>query len=448
MTTLNNGINNTRFNIIVYALLIIVSILFTLMANFSEPIMEVGLILNVLMIVFVLTFFLSTVKSYSYINPFTLFVFSCFIFILVRPIIFFYDVDANGSEIITAGYPLSKNILNNTYSYILIVLSLIFIFLNIFQGVTLKLLINLPEINFNSNILSILFLFPALILSFVFLYKSYLSFILLGTIGIFNAESYGLNENNYLFFFAKYFYLLSLLFSKKKYFLFYSSLIFLTSIGFFLIGQRGYTIAYFFAFLMFLNMKYRLKLGYLLFLSLIVTFFSSVMLNYRLGFSVNASNFDMFFLPFIQQGASFETVYGMVGYADYVRDCIPYFDYFFTNKDIGVCIDHARGVYFDGGSFASSFFAELFYLGPFLGVLVVAVFSFSISLIYSCYIVAKGKILNSNFTPNLLIMFLIPNLVYFARSSAFDLISKILLSFFLIVILSFFSKMLFFRNRG
>ncbi len=263
----------------------------------------------------------------------------------------------------------------------------------------------------------------------ILLIKSYKKFIILGQVSVFEADAYGLHDELFWFTLSKYCYILSLLFSKNKNFILYSLLIFITSIGYILVGLRGYTIAYGFLLLFFLDIRYRLKIKWLLLVAILVTTISSLILNYRIGIEVNSGLLGIIFNPLLQQGASFETVYGALKYNEKILSCISYYDYFFTNKDIGSCIDIARGVYFkEGGSFASSFYSELIYLGWIIGSVALLLFAFSLAFVQSCYEKIIKNSMNNKlaYTYRLIIFLALPNLIYFARSSLFDFITKVL----------------------
>lgn len=94
-------------------------------------------------------------------------------------------------------------------------------------------------------------------------------------------------------------------------------------------GLRGYTIAYGFLLLFFLDIRYRLKIKWLLLVAILVTTISSLILNYRIGIEVNSGLLGIIFNPLLQQGASFETVYGALKYNEKILSCISYYDYFF-----------------------------------------------------------------------------------------------------------------------
>ena len=142
--------------------------------------------------------------------------------------------------------------------------------------------------------------------SAIFLIKSYKKFIILGQVSVFEADAYGLHDELFWFTLSKYCYILSLLFSKNKNFILYSLLIFITSIGYILVGLRGYTIAYGFLLLFFLDIRYRLKIKWLLLVAILVTTISSLILNYRIGIEVNSGLLGIIFNPLLQQGASWQ----------------------------------------------------------------------------------------------------------------------------------------------
>ena len=176
-------------------------------------------------------------------------------------------------------------------------------------------------------------------------------------------------------------------------------------------GLRGYTIAYGFLLLFFLDIRYRLKIKWLLLVAILVTTISSLILNYRIGIEVNSGLLGIIFNPLLQQGASFETVYGALKYNEKILSCISYYDYFFK----------------EGGSFASSFYSELIYLGWIIGSVALLLFAFSLAFVQSCYEKIIKNSMNNKlaYTYRLIIFLALPNLIYFARSSLFDFITKV-----------------------
>jgi hypothetical protein len=204
-----------------------------------------------------------------------------------------------------------------------------------------------------------------------------------------------------------------------------------------MIGLRGYTIAYLFLFLSVLNLKYKIAILPLFLIAIVLLFTSSLVLNFRLGFSVTESFVDMIFMPFYQQGATFEVVFGAVNFKNEITSCLSIYDYFFSNQSFGNCVDKSRGVFFtEGGGFASSYFAELFFLGGFFTVFTSILFGIVLSILCSAYDRLSAGLYSDKASATI-VFFLIPNLVYFARSSAFDFISKIVEIIFLLLCLVF-----------
>lgn len=70
----------------------------------------------------------------------------------------------------------------------------------------------------------------------------------------------------------------------------------------------------------------------MLLVAILVTTISSLILNYRIGIEVNSGLLGIIFNPLLQQGASFETVYGALKYNEKILSCISYYDYFLQIK--------------------------------------------------------------------------------------------------------------------
>ncbi|EHH0796053.1 hypothetical protein J7I09_004547 [Vibrio vulnificus] len=180
----------------------------------------------------------------------------------------------------------------------------------------------------------------------------------------------------------------------------------------------------------------------LVILGLSILLLSASVLSFRLGFDVfdGYDYFSIILKTISQQGATFEVVFGAVNFLKEINSCISYYDYFIEGVSFGDCVDVSRGVNFFQGGFASSFFAELFYFWP-IAVIIIPLFAFSLRLTNTAY----NHFLSIGYsykTGALFVFFLLPNLVYFARSSVFDLIEKSLLSIFFIVFLSLMLKFL------
>jgi hypothetical protein len=299
---------------------------------------------------------------------------------------------------------------------------------------------SIPELKmFNSNI-EIVFLSAAILSSLYFLYLSYIGMQKIKS-GMNYFEFVGSNESfRHLkfFFYAKFLFLLSYLFSKGRVgIVFIAACCFIASIGFILIGLRGYTVAYLFLFLGIYNLKYKIRILPLVLIAISLLIVSSIVLNFRLGFNVTTTYIEMILAPFHQQGASFEVVFGAVNFRDELISCIGFIEYF-QKQDFGSCVDQVRGVYFaEGGGFGSSYFAEIYYLGILPALIISLVFGIALSFLNAAYFRLKTN-LTSDKLSGVIVFFLLPNLVYFARSSAFDFVFKaceVLIFVFLILLL-------------
>lgn len=231
---------------------------------------------------------------------------------------------------------------------------------------------------------------------------------------------------------SKYLITFWILFGKEKDRFYYGSLLlFVFSIGFLFIGLRGYTIAYFFLFLFFRNIQKKISLFKLIIIAFGLLFLANFILEYRLGYSVANGFFDIIIKTFFNQGASFEVVFGAVIFKKEIINKFPYFNYFFKKDYLGDIIDLVRGVNYLSGGFGTSYFAELYYLG-FFPMLILAFFTGVILRVLQNLNYLIYKLKEKAVYPKIVLFLTIPNLVYFARSDAFDLIKKV--SFVLIII--------------
>lgn len=372
-------------------------------------------------------------------SPSFLFVLSIFIFIWMRPFMsLFFDL-----QLVEAGNIPSEGDLINTVAYIGLVVSLIifsyYINLNFakqvstfYQGVN-----NCKIMALNWSLKYLFYI--SILLGILFLYFSYQKMGLLGTSSYFEITSENsFYEYLYLFFLAKQLMILYILFEsdKSKNFILMSLILFIFSIGFILIGLRGYTIAYMFTFLFFLNLKYKINFLLLFLIALCLIYIAAIVIEFRLGYQIYDNFWEVLMMTFHSQGASFEVVYGSVNYQQELKQCINYIDYF-KGMPFGDCVDKVRGVNFaEGGGFASAFFAEILYFS-YLGVLI---FSFFIGLIIVLLDELFLKLKNINvkektYFISLLFFLILPNLVYLGRSSAFDLIYKFIVSSIIIFII-------------
>jgi len=375
----------------------------------------------------------------DYLSPKSLFLISSVIFILIRPMLSV----VGDFEIITVG----KNI--NIIPIIKAVISVIVIvnfiaFSTVFSTSKVDLYYRfIPKINMFNKYFELLFLLLAFILSFYFLFMSYKGMLkLVSGINYFQFTESGAYNHLKFFFYAKFCFLLSYLFSQRRVgIVFITACCFIVSIGFIIIGLRGYTIAYLFLFLAVLNLKYKIKMFPLVLIASCVLMISSIVLNFRLGFDVTTSYLDMLLSPFHQQGASFEVVFGAVNFKDELINCISFMDYF-LKANFGACVDQVRGVNFaEGGGFASSYFAEVYYLGVLPTLLISFVFGIALSFLSSAYTRLRVN-LTSDKLSGVIVFFIVPNLVYFARSSAFDFVFKTVQVLILVLLILFFKRLL------
>ncbi|MCY1686340.1 hypothetical protein [Yersinia enterocolitica] len=391
------------------------------------------LYLNFIFIVSIFTFFIFN-KCDGYISPISFFILSTIVFIMVRPV--YYGFGGDIYNVITAGY--GVNNINIVRAFLLTgcVINFIICFYYLSSNVTEGILKKIPNIYFYNVPLSRLTFLIGCTFAVGFIYTSFENFALLGEGNVFSAEKLGIYDDLYLFKISKIAFLLSLILAKNKNFLLYSLVIFLSSIGFILVGQRGYTIVYFFCFLFFLNLKYKVNIFQLSIIAVFLLVISSIVINYRVGRDVNSGLLRMIINPILQQGASFEVVFGVSNFKQKVLSCISYSDYF-SNFDFGSCVDKSRGVNFiEGGGFSTSFFAEVIYFGFFWGATICILFGFCLSLVNRAYL----KLINNDnaYAMSLIILFITPNLIYFSRSTAFDFIIKTFISILALYVIFYF----------
>ncbi len=376
----------------------------------------------------------------DYLSPKSLFLISSVIFILARPMLSV----VGDFEIITIGKDI--NIMTITKAIIFVIVIVNFIaFSTVFSTLKVELYYRfIPKINIFNKYIEIVFFLLAVVFSLYFLSISYKQMLKLANgMNYFQFTESSASYNHLKFFFyAKFCFLLSYLFSQRRVgIIFVTACCFIASIGFIIIGLRGYTIAYLFLFLAVLNLKYKIKMFPLGLIASCVLMVSSVVLNFRLGFDVSTSYVDMLLSPFHQQGASFEVVFGVVNFKDELINCISFMDYL-LKADFGTCVDQVRGVNFaEGGGFASSYFAEVYYLGVLSTFLISFIFGIALSFLSSAYTRLRAN-LTSDKLSGVIIFFIVPNLVYFARSSAFDFVLKVIQVLILVLVILFFKRLL------
>jgi hypothetical protein len=102
-------------------------------------------------------------------------------------------------------------------------------------------------------------------------------------------------------------------------------------------------------------------------------------------------------------------------------------------KPFGDCVDSARGVPFINGGFASSFFAEGYYLGLMSLISLSLVVGLMLKFINSLSNLRNNPELGqASFPAGLVLFIVIPNLIYFGRSSAFDFVTKVFQAIFIV----------------
>lgn len=392
----------------------------------TPEVSSVSITLLVLMIIFQFVLIYFSLYDRVFVSPGGFYILSVLVFIMSRPIVNLLS----GMEIVQVGSMISDSNILDTIVVIcvgLFIFHVSFLFPLQKFGVyrSLDSVLFSPSAKLNNKLMMILFCIAILCILY-FLFLSYQTARVVGTTDYLDVVS---NPDFYThlrwFFLAKSILLICLIGSGSTDRTFITSLIlFLGSIGFIIIGLRGYTISYFFLFLYFLSSKKSINFGYLVIIGVMILYISALALEYRLGFSVFESPLEMIYMPFYQQGATFEVVFGAVHFTDLIKKCIPY-DEFFSGNNFGDCVDWARGVPFVNGGFASSYFAEAFYFGYFfyafffivIGVIVRYMDYLSFVRKLPCYI-SENKFAKSKI--NVFLFFLIPNLVYFSRSSVMD----------------------------
>ncbi|HIF9514544.1 TPA: O-antigen polysaccharide polymerase Wzy [Photobacterium damselae] len=353
------------------------------------------------------------------ITPLSYFFISVFIFILSRPLLGIFLPE---EAIIEAGWAGDNNSILLAFSFVMLMVNAIAFNYLSFQSLSVVIFNSVSFKLSSSKSISRIAFYLSFVLGFLFLYYSFSNYKSLSSGMDYFTFAEALDTSYFRFFFiAKYLLFLYLIFSdNKNSFLIAAFLCFLFSIGFIIIGLRGYTIAYFFLFLMALDLYKRLNLIVLASISVALLFVSSIVLNFRLGYDVTSNLSDMILKPIFQQGASFEVVFGSVNFPKEINECIGYVQYF-SGGDFGHCVDISRGVFFEQGGFASSFFAEAFYFYPVI-LFIVMFFGFFLAFVNTAYkAIGENKLNNKSY---LILFFIIPNLVYFSRSSAFDFVSK------------------------
>lgn len=368
-------------------------------------------------------------------SPSRMYVLSVVSFILARPLIaIFLPVD-----LIEVGNGITIENISKTLSIIA---------LSIWVSVAAFSLVSFNGLNLYKSSPRLRFLLPSgavalafslfCVLGSYFLYESWIQSRSLLNLDYFTATEDPIFHAHIKYFFAAKIFGIAWLATKpeKNNFKICALFLLIFSSGFLLLGLRGYFISYLFLYLYFLNETRVFKLVTIIIGALLLLYGSSYVLEYRLGFSVYDNVFEMILRPLYQQGATFEVIFGSIAFSDEILDCISVVEYSMKTKPFGDCVDLARGVPFENGGFASSFFAEAYYLG--LIPLVLLSITVGVMLKFMNALVklrVQPKLGQSAFGAGLVLFFVIPNLIYFGRASSFDFVTKVLQSIIIFYIL-------------
>lgn len=253
------------------------------------------------------------------------------------------------------------------------------------------------------------------------------------------AGSYELMWHIKFFFIGKFFVLGYIIFSRnEKKFLCSSFFLAFFSIGFLLVGLRGYFVCYFLLMLYFVDLYKKINFKYALIIFFGVLMLSAYVLENRLKSELFDGLIEIISKTLHQQGATLEVMHGVVNYSSEVEKCVSEYGYFSNLTDFGVCVDQARGVFFEYGGFSTSFFAEIHYLRNGIGFILALVFSHFLCNLDRFSLSYRRNKKNEFF--GLFLYALMPNLVYIARSDATDFLWKYLQVFILVLTLNLIKK--------
>jgi hypothetical protein len=427
----------SHFSLITAFFLLIYSIVFYIYPlAFSS-----GVLLFCISFSFLLSIFYFSSEQKSFFSPVVFFLVSTTVFVGGRG---FLNIILN-LPLIEAGYPTKKKFETSALFLIVIVVSFVLLGYYISTIFGEKRLSHHTKLKLKTPwLLNIIFVIFSVLFLTIFFYESYILVPLIlesGFLKISGTEAV-MSHIKY-FFYGKAFLIPYLFFSNsRKRFIVAASLLAISSVGFLFIGLRGYFMIYFMLFLFFFNSFFRINLLYLSGVFVTLFFVAAKTIEYRLGYSLYDGFFDLIFKMLHQQGASFEVLYGVVAYTDQVRDCIPWLEYFTNRGDFGVCVDRSRGVFWEHGGFASTFFAEIYYLGWLPTVILAVTFGYLLKKLERYSILHQSEVIEGKAVGHsgFILFLVLPNLLYFGRGGAFDFINKFLLVFCFIYISSIFLK--------
>jgi hypothetical protein len=249
-----------------------------------------------------------------------------------------------------------------------------------------------------------------------------------------------------LFSMGKYLIILWILFGTHKDRFFWGSTILMVSgVGYLMRGARGYAIMYIFMWLMFFSFRHKIKLVWLFTLGLALIYLANFILSYRLGWSVASGFKNILISTLNSQGASIEPVFGSVIFK---KEISKYFEIYelFTRYDFGIIVDRVRGTGFTMGGFGSSFFAEAFFMGIPLGIIMMMVAGGCAGALEYAYKLVKKSNGRMEYAQMLLFM-TIPNLIYLGRSSVKDFVIKTVVTIVILGLLQSVSRRSFVTNE-
>ena len=235
------------------------------------------------------------------------------------------------------------------------------------------------------------------------------------------------------FSFGKYFLILWMLFGKDSNRFFKAcTILMIASVGYLLRGSRGYAIMYIFMWLLFFSFRHRIRLVPLMLLGIALVYLANFILSYRLGWTVASGFKNIIISTLNSQGASVEPVFGSVIFRKQILEQFSIYE-LFTRNDFGIIVDRVRGTGFELGGFGSSFFAEAYFLGFPLNILMIVVAGLCVGILEYAYNTVVYNKEKSEYSQIILYM-TIPNLIYLGRSSVKDFVFKTIAT--LIIVLS------------
>lgn len=378
-------------------------------------------------------------KKKQLIRPISFFAFSIFMFMISRLILkLFTDL-----EIVEAGKNISNY--NVLYSSIVLGIGVSIIILSCFFSSKFSDKITdfffKPQIFSLNRYISIFIVILGIISILIFLQDSFSKIYVIKAYNYLEVAGTGLLESGIKYFtIGKLLLTVWVILGRSSNRFYYSSLILgIGAIGFLFIGLRGYAFSYFLLLLYYQNSKKPFKIKNLFLIGIASIVLSSFVLEYRIGFSVSEGIKEIIINTLHSQGASFEVVFGSVIFREDLWIKFPIIE-FIKGGNFGAAIDNIRSVNFDYGGFASSWFAEAYYLGNICYFIFSIILGIIISILDSLAIKKENNNRKNNNFADIILFLTIPNLVFFARSGLFDLIFKTIQVIIITVVLIFIGR--------